>query len=370
MEIFFDNHRSSPIASFVKEAFPLFSPYWASPSSEHALGEKGKKEIPALLGPFFDLVQANTETPVFSGRKEEIVEKLALHIFLEKTLLEGKNHFFVASKIEHANLWNKLEERGCFVWEIPRDKEGLFDLVELGKKLSEKTALVMAFWAERFSGIIQPIEELSFLCEENKVDLYVDATFAVGKMFLLFEELAISFLHFEIWPIHGLSEESFLLTKKDNSLSELFSQKKWNIAKLAMASASCKQALLYLDAGTLKMGALRDLFEAEIEKRFVGAKKMFTGLLRLPNTSVIYFPKVSKELLSFYLNKKKLYVPERTPLLDEFCKKIKKEEEAFFMSAFSFSRYTTEEEILQGIQVLQETLQKMQIFTEQAEGLI
>ncbi len=366
MEIFFDNHRSSPLASSAKEAFSLFSSYWVDATSEHFLGEKSRKEISFLLKPLFELVQAEEEeTALFSGRKEEVVEKLISQLFLEKTLLEGKNHFFVSSKKEYPAIWKKLEERGCLIWEIPREKErGLFDLGQLEEKISSKTALIMIPWAESFSGILQPVEDISLLCREKQVDLYVDATFCVGKTFLFYKELSISFLHFELWPLHALSQESFFLMKKPHFLSPHFSQKKWSIPLLAVASAAFKQALLYLDRAGLQMGTLRDLFEKKVLQEIPGAKRMFEKELRLPNTSVFYFPKIPKETLAFYLNQKKMYIPEQTPLLDDFFRQIGKEDLSPFLSSFSFSRYTTEEQIHKGVTLLKEVVEKLKLFVE------
>lgn len=362
MQIFLDNHRSCRVASFALDAFqPYVEQHWCSPYLGHSLSEKAAKQIPHLMQPIYELLQAEGTEPFSLGKKAHLVENLIYSYFFEKAQKEGKNHFFVFSKQEFLPLWERLEEQGCFIFEMAKTPQGQLDLEQLKKEISLKTALVMTRWVEPFSGVIQPIESLSQLCQEKGVDLYVDVNFALGKTLLMWKDLPISWVHLEAWPLHGMPGVSLLLGKN----SQFFSQDvSLDLFELAMLSSCARQAGLFLNQATLEIGRLRDFWEREIQKKLPETEVLFHKQMRLPNVSLLCFPKISIDTLAYYSQEKGLYIAEENLFLTHFLKSCGLEDKAPFTASFVFSRFTTLPMVETGLEKLFEQIKRLKQLSE------
>ena len=364
MEIFFDASRAVPPSNYALEAFtPYKETYWCTPKFSHSLSEKAASETAKLWEPIFELVQASSTSSVITGDFRQLFEKLIYHTYFTKALLEGKTHFFVSSKKPFAVLWDQLEKSGCFVFEIPK-KEGVYDYGLLEKHLNQKTALVVADWAEPFSGLMQPIEELAFLCEKKEVDLYVNATHVVGKMLLLMEELPITFLQFDAAFLQSPIAISLFFTKGKHPFAKDFEDRYIPLSHLSVFSACARQALLQLDQFSLEMARIKSEFERKLVEALPSCEKVCLSSYNLPHVSLFYFPKILTKTLAYFLNEKKVYIAEELPSLKELLAESKWAEKFPFIVSFSFSKNTTLKEIETAISRICEQVKTLQKLTE------
>src|SRR5690606_24672483 len=97
------------------------------------------------------------------------------------------NYHFIFSSIEHksvSKIQPYLENLGHSVDLINVDEDGRIDLNHFISLIQDNTVMVSCIWVNNETGIIQPIKELSELCQEHNLILHSDATQAFGKILL------------------------------------------------------------------------------------------------------------------------------------------------------------------------------------------
>ncbi|MBU6446983.1 MAG: aminotransferase class V-fold PLP-dependent enzyme, partial [Verrucomicrobia bacterium] len=269
----------------------------------------------------------------------------------------GKTHILI-SEMEDAPTMRcakRLEELGCTI-KIAPVKKGLIDVDALSKLISPRTALISVTMAHGLTGVIQPAREILDLAKERQVLLHFDAMYAIGKYPMQFES---DYLTFSGDRIHSTKGTGGLFAKQSAPLvplilggAEQAGLRSGSLDESALSQAA-HQSLLYLDTMALEVARLRDLFESSIQ-----GKVLFQEHLRLPNTSLIAFPGVHQEALLYFLHRKGVaaaiggsYAPHLSTL-DETA------------LSFSFSRMTTEEEVVRAAQIINETVQELRRLSE------
>lgn len=363
--IYLDNHSATPpCASALEKMMPYLKERWGASFAPHKMGQ----ELIASLEPsyqiLYDLVGAKeTDLFVFTSSGAEGVGQVFLSVFLEEVRKTGKTHIIISEMEDAATMkWAKrLEELGCTVKLAPV-KNGLIDIDALKNLISPRTALISVTMAHGLTGVIQPIQEIIALATEKSVLLHLDGTYAVGKFPILFES---DYLTFSGDRIHSVKGSGALFAKKNTPLIPLILGSNeqeglrggsFDVPSFMALSAAAQQALLYLDTMALEVVRLRDLFEASVQ-----GKVLFKEALRLPNTSLMAFDKVHQEALLYFLARKGVYatfggaVSSHLSSIDETA------------ISFSLSRMTTEEEIVKGAKIINETVQSLQAVSEKVE---
>lgn len=324
----------------------------------------------------YDLVGADLEdTCIFTSSGAEAANQAIWSVFLQKAKKEGKCHF-IASSLEDAptlQMLQRLEEFGCFAKIAPVKKSGEIDLEKLASLINPRTALVSVTLADGLTGALQPIAEIGALCKGKGVLLHVDASYAVGKVYLNFSQADIDYLSFSAEPLHALKSSGALFVKAGRPLSALilggpeqaaFRGGAFDLPSFMALSAAASQAQIFSDRMALETARLRDLLESELIQRIPGASSLFAEQLRLPNVSVMSFPKVHAEALLYFLHKKGLYASIGGFLsqpLSQILGAIGIEPSiAETALSFSLSRYTTESEILQAAALIEESALHLQ----------
>ena len=318
---------------------PYLEEHYGASFAPHRMGLEQTLAVEGRLQTLYDLVQAKADDQFASVS----IESLLWTIFSQVACKEGKSHF-ITTCLEDAPIqqgFKRLEELGCSVKVAPCNPLGQVDPEEIAKLINPRTCLVSICLAQGLTGVIQPIAQIAKICQEKKVLLHVDATYAVGKIPLEFE--GIDYLSFSGDRCHALKSSLALFGKAGRPFPPL---PPIDTPSLIALTAAAQQAMLHLDTMGLEGARLRDHFETGICERVQGAKVLFTEMLRLPNVSVIAFPRVHHEALLYALNRRKVYasvggvIHAHLHRLLEFASLSE-------MGAihFSLSRYTTQEEL-------------------------
>jgi len=320
----------------------------------------------------FELAGAKKEDLfVFTSSGAEAVTQVLLSLFLEVSRKEGKCHF-VTSLLEDAatlHMMKRLEELGCYVKIAPLNSRGEIDVLKLADLLNPRTALISVSMAQGLTGVIQPVEQIAQLAHSKGIRLHLDANYALGKYAFSFEELQADYLTFSGDQIHSVPGSGGLFAKEGAPLVPLILGGGLRGGSfdgpsfLALCSAA-QQSLLSLDRMALEVARLRDLFESEVLRQIPEAAVLFQDSLRLPNTSALYLPRVHQEALQYFLQRNKLYSSiggTASPHLHRLIAAAGLGEIAPFSSmSFSFSRMTTEEEVVKSAALLASTLEDLQ----------
>jgi len=322
-----------------------------------------------LTRPLYDLVDAAPEDAfVFTSSGAEAVGQAIWSAFSEVSRKEGKTQF-ITSCIEDAptlQMLQRCEQFGCLVKIAPIDKMGRVDVEALAALITPRTALISLSAAQGLTGVIQPVEEIGRLAKQRGVFFHLDVSYAIGKTYFSFSGSNADYLTFAGERIHSVKGSGALFAKKGRPLVPfILGRGSIDVPSLAALSAAAQLTGLSLDAMGLEGARLRSLFETELLSRIPDAKVLYHETPRLPNTTAISFPRVHAEALRFYIGRRGIYPNEEGNYCQHLAPLLAASGiEGESALSFSFSRMTTQEEILQGAERIGETVQALRKLTE------
>jgi len=215
--IYLDNAASTAVhPEVVKEMLPYFDIQYGNPSSIHQFGRKAKNAIEKARKQVAALIGAEPDEITFTSGATESNNT----IFLGCPKFHGNkfelNHI-ITSSIEHDAVLEPLKEfveNGLQVTYLPVDEHGLVNPDDITKSVNEQTAIVSIMLANNEVGTIQPIKEISKICNKYQIPLHTDAVQAVGKIPINVKELGVDALSISSHKINGPKGVGALFIKK------------------------------------------------------------------------------------------------------------------------------------------------------------
>jgi cysteine desulfurase len=215
--IYFDNAASTAVhPEVVKEMLPYFDIQYGNPSSIHQFGRKAKNAIEKARKQVAALIGAEPDEITFTSGATESNNT----IFLGCPKSQGNkfelNHI-ITSSIEHDAVLEPLKEfveNGLQVTYLPVDEHGLVNPNDITKSINEQTTIVSIMFANNEVGTIQPIKEISKICNKYQIPLHTDAVQAVGKVPINVKELGVDALSISSHKINGPKGVGALFIKK------------------------------------------------------------------------------------------------------------------------------------------------------------
>ncbi len=195
--IFLDAQSTTPCDPRVVEAMlPYFTERFGHPASRnHPFGWEAEAACDAARAQIAKLVRARDpkELVFTSGGTESI--NLALKGVAEMYREKG-NHIVTTVIEQRAGLdtCKRLERQGFQVTTVPVQPNGLVDVDDIKKALTDKTILISVMFANNEIGTIQEIAAIGKLAKEKGIIFHTDATQAVGKIPVDVEALGIDLL--------------------------------------------------------------------------------------------------------------------------------------------------------------------------------
>jgi len=215
--IYLDNAASTAVhPEVVKEMLPYFDIQYGNPSSIHQFGRKAKNAIEKARKQVAALIGAEPDEITFTSGATESNNT----IFLGCPKSQGNkfelNHI-ITSSIEHDAVLEPLKEfveNGLQVTYLPVDEHGLVNPDDITKSINEQTTIVSIMFANNEVGTIQPIKEISKICNKYQIPLHTDAVQAVGKIPINVNELGLDALSISSHKINGPKGVGALFIKK------------------------------------------------------------------------------------------------------------------------------------------------------------
>jgi len=215
--IYFDNAASTAVhPEVVKEMMPYFDIQYGNPSSIHQFGRKAKNAIEKARKQVAALIGAEPDEITFTSGGTESNNT----IFLGCPKFQGEkfelNHIIISS-IEHDAVLEpvrEFEKYGVQVTYLPVDEHGLVNPDDITKSINEQTTIVSIMLANNEVGTIQPIKEISKICNKYQIPLHTDAVQAVGKIPINVKELGVDALSISSHKINGPKGVGALFIKK------------------------------------------------------------------------------------------------------------------------------------------------------------
>ena len=220
--IYLDNAASTAVhPEVVKEMLPYFDVQYGNPSSIHQFGRRAKNAIQKARKQVAALIGAEPDEILFTSGGTESNNTILygtpkLHEMTHVNFKLENNHI-ITSSIEHEAVLEpckKLEEMGLKITYIPVDEHGIVDYNDVANSITENTVLVSIMFANNEIGTIQPIKEISKICNKYQIPLHTDAVQAVGKVPINVKELGVDALSISSHKINGPKGVGALFIKK------------------------------------------------------------------------------------------------------------------------------------------------------------
>ena len=204
--IFMDAQSTTPCDPRVVEAMlPYFTEKFGHPASRnHPFGWEAEAAVDVARGRLAKLIGARDpkELVFTSGGTEAI--NLALKGVAE--MYREKGNHIVTTVIEQRagiDVCKRLERQGFEVAYVPVQPDGLIDVDEIRKAITDKTILISVMFANNEIGTIQDMAAIGKLAKEKGIIFHTDATQALGKTPIDVEAMGIDLLSCTAHLIYG-----------------------------------------------------------------------------------------------------------------------------------------------------------------------
>lgn len=205
LPIYLDYQSTTPTDKrVVDEMLPYFTEKFGNPHSRsHSYGWDSEEAVERAREQVANLINADPKEIIFtSGATESnnMAIKGVAHFYGDK-----KKHIITVAT-EHKCILDAcrhLEEEGFKITYLPVQNNGIIDLAELEKAITEDTSLISVMSINNEIGVIQPINEIGKICRERGIFFHTDAAQAFGKIPLNVKEQNIDLMSISAHKIYG-----------------------------------------------------------------------------------------------------------------------------------------------------------------------
>lgn len=336
----------------------------ANPSSVHYFGQQARQRLSKARQTIANFLQVKPSQLIFTSGGTE-----ALNMLLRGFFSGSCAGHLITSQIEHSSIYNTvkiLEKRGLQVTYLATGLKGYVTVEELAAAVRPDTRLIVLGAVNSETGVKNPINKIAELAKQLNIPLIVDAVALLGKELFTIPE-GVSAMTFSGHKLHGPKGVGFAYVNSSLKWEPLLSggdqehAKRGGTENLPGIVGLAKAIEILADelpSATYRMETLRDHFEESLKKE-CGAQVNGAGSPRVANTSNLLFPNIDGETLLLQLDLKGVAAshgsacasgalePSRVLLNMGLSKKL-----ASSSLRFSFSRFTTIEEIECTIEIL------------------
>lgn len=203
--VYADNAATTPVSREVIDAMmPCFENDWGNPSSMHSKGRDAKDILDDARERIAGVLGCDASELYFTSCGTE-ADNWAIRGAVKKLGAKGRDHI-VTTKIEHPAVLNTcaaLEKEGYKVTYVGADSEGIVDMDELSRAVTDKTAIVAVMYANNEIGTIQPIKEIVEIAHAHGALMFTDAVQAVGSVDINLHELGVDMLSLSGHKLHA-----------------------------------------------------------------------------------------------------------------------------------------------------------------------
>lgn len=223
-KIYLDYHATTPVDRQVADrVYQYMTEEFGNASSvDHEYGDRAESAVKQAAKHVADLVGASPREIVWtSGATEGI--NLAIQGSLSPN--PQKPHRIALLPLEHKAVLDTclaLEKRGwAELIYLQIDSKGKLDLDHLEQVCAEGVALLCVMAANNEIGNIYPIEEIGRAAQSHNIPLLCDASQAVGKIPIHFEEWGITYLAISGHKLYAPKGVGALVVRKGHHLEPI-----------------------------------------------------------------------------------------------------------------------------------------------------
>lgn len=381
-EIYLDNSATTKCFPEVAELMmKIMCEDYGNPSSMHLKGVEGEKYIRWAKEVIAKNLKVSEKEIFFTSGGTES-DNLALIGSAMANHRRGKH--LITTMIEHPAILQTmkyLESIGFHVTYLPVDEFGQIHLEDLEKAITKETILVSIMHTNNEIGSLQPIAEAGQLIKRMNPNIifHVDAVQGYGKFKILPKKMNIDLLSVSGHKIHGPKGIGFLYVNEKVKIQPIIygggQQKNLrsgteNVPGIAGLAKAVEMIYANLDADIEKMYCLREYFISlvgKIDDVKINGKQ---GRDNAPHVVSVSVRGIRSEVLLHSLEERGIYVSagsacaSNKPQTSATLKAIGVEKALLDSTIrFSFSIFTTKEEIEYTAYVLKDIIPMLRRYT-------
>lgn len=365
MEIYLDNSATTRCYDSVGNLVAhVMCQDYGNPSSMHRKGVEAEHYIKETKETLAKILKVQEKEIFFTSGGTES-DNLALIGCARANARRGKH--LITSSIEHPAILNTMQyleqEEGFRVTYLPVDENGCISLQALKRALCEDTILVSIMYVNNEIGSVQPIQEaIDFVKNYNRNILFhVDAVQGFGKYRIWPKRMGIDLLSISGHKIHGPKGIGALYVGEKVKIKPIVfggEQQKnirsgtENVPGIAGLGLAAKEIYDNLEEKVEKMRALKMYFIDGLRRIPYVHVHGKTGEDSAPHIVSAGFAGIRSEVLLHTLEDKGIYVSSGSacasnhPAISGVLRSIHTKREYLDSTIrFSFSEFTTKEEI-------------------------
>ena len=375
MEVYLDNSATTRCFDDAAQLMrTIMCEDYGNPSSMHHKGVEAEQYLRYAKETIAKILKVNEKEIVFTSGGTESDNIAVIGTAMAN---HRRGRHLITTAIEHPAILQPmayLENQGFQVTYLPVDSEGRISLKDLERAIREDTILVSIMHTNNEIGSVQPIAEAGALIKRvnPKTLFHVDAVQGFGKFRIYPAKMQIDMLSVSAHKIHGPKGIGFLYIREGTKVSPIIyggGQQKGmrsgteNVPAIAGLAKAAELVYANLDKDMDRMYELREMFirgVSDIENVKVNGCLDREGAAHIVSLSV---RGVRSEVLLHALEERGIYVSAGSA-----CSAKKQQTSATLKAIgiekdlldstirFSFSVFTTKEEIQYTIQVLSEVI--------------
>ena len=365
MEVYLDNSATTKCYECVRDLVgKIMCDDYGNPSSMHKKGVDAEKYVRESKETLAKLLKVQEKELVFTSGGTES-DNLAL-IGCARANKRAGNHL-IASSIEHPAILNTMryleQEEGFRVTYLPVDRDGRIKLQALKEALCRDTILVSIMYVNNEVGSVQPIEEAVQIVKNynRNILFHVDAVQGFGKYRIFPKRIGVDLMSISGHKIHGPKGTGVLYVNEKVKIKPIVfggEQQKnvrsgtENVPGIAGLGLAAKEIYKDFDAKIEKMRDLKNYFIEGLNQIPHIAIHGRIDESSAPHIVSVGFAGIRSEVLLHTLEDQGIYVSSGSacasnhPAISGVLRGIGAGQQYLDATIrFSFSEFTTKEEI-------------------------
>ena len=315
MEIkYFDNAATTKISREVLAEMMIYlEQEYGNPSSMYSIGRRNKKAIENARKKVASLINCKPQEIIFTGSGSE-----SDNTAIKQTAftMRGKGNHIITSKIEHHAILESckdMERHGFKVTYLDVDSDGVINIEQLKREITNKTILISIMTANNEIGTIQPIEKIAQIAKKSNILFHTDAVQAVGNITVDVKKMKVDILSMSGHKIYAPKGVGALYLKEGTPFKPFINgghQEKGrragteNVAGIVGMGKACEIAKENLQNHMIELEKKRDYFISQVEKNIPNVRLNGTLKNRLPGNANFSFLGVDGEAILLKLDEK------------------------------------------------------------------
>lgn len=316
-DIYLDYAAATPLDERVEEAMrPYFRERFYNPSSLYLASRQVAADLNATRAEIAGIVGSKTSEIVFTAGGTE-----ANNLAVQGVLEAFPGCHVLASAIEHESMLEPVKKYHHDLLRVNPD--GLVDINDLPRKITDKTVLVSIMYANNEIGSIQPVSRISAVIKDvvakrkksgNTLPLYLhtDACQAGAYLDLHVSRLGVDLMTLNAGKIYGPKQCGLLFIKSGVKVSpqvlgggQEFGKRSGteNVAGVIGFAEALKIAQDSRKSESKRLKNLQKIFISELNSRIPGIRINGSLRQRLPNNVHITIPGQDNERLVMELDR-------------------------------------------------------------------